>query len=223
MKLKPFKEFTSEMSTAMIGDWKDDEPDFTLGTMSKIVTDTQWREVLGTIVIRSQVLELRKLRGQNQYSIGHFTNDDSLEHQHNPYRFKVICQINLGRNRTLENLLKRNSESYSRIVNVDGIYIDPEYRGFNIASDLYKWLVNDQKFTILGDKQQYFGARKLWSKLSKDRHFKVDIIDIYTGNILFTDVDLYHGQLETEIDNRLWTMFPDNTMSHIRPILTKID
>jgi hypothetical protein len=42
---------------------------------------------------------------------------------------------------------------------------------------MYKFLIQTQGYNIIGDTETYFGARRLWSSLSKDTDIVVDIID----------------------------------------------
>jgi GNAT superfamily N-acetyltransferase len=144
-----------------------------------------------------------------------------LNRRETEIRFVPICVINLGRNRAAEYAFTKLDPSYKRLVNVNGIYIMPEFRGLGIASRLYKWLVNEQNFTVMGDSKQYFGARKLWAKLSKDSSLTVDLINIKTEKIIMKNVQLHHGD-EFDVDTRLWSTFPDITLKDVRPILRKI-
>jgi hypothetical protein len=208
------------MSVAMIGDWKDDEESFELDSYSKWIILNKW-ETISTIKLGSSTFELKKLKKDNVYIVGSFqpvnTKGIGIEE-----RFVPICYISLGRNKSLEMVLKKISPAYTRIVNVNGIYIVPEFRGLELATTLYKWLVNEQNFTVMGDSQQFFGARKLWAKLSKFNDVRVDLINVKTETIIQKDVLLYHGETEEQFDTRLWSMFPDASKKDIRPILRKI-
>ena len=85
---------------------------------------------------------------------------------------------------------------------------------------MYKFLVKKEGYIILGDEIQYFGARKLWAKLSKSLDVKVDIIDVDTNKYLEKDVILKHGSEDWEFDNRVWSYNVDK--KHIRLLLKDI-
>jgi hypothetical protein len=85
---------------------------------------------------------------------------------------------------------------------------------------MYTYLVKNEKMIILGDEIQYFGARRLWAKLSKKLDLTVDIVDVSKGIYLERDVLIHHGLEDWEFDSRVW----DYTTSkkHIRLILKEI-
>lgn len=134
--------------------------------------------------------------------------------------FKAIFAIQISKSNV-------NIGSYSNIINVDGVFTaeDRSFRSKGIATFIYIYLVNNLKYTILGDIEQYFGARKLWVGLSKIKSFQVDIIDTKTNRIIFKDIILKHGELDAEFGKRLWDS--ENSKSYIslnyRCILTKIN
>jgi hypothetical protein len=73
------------------------------------------------------------------------------------------------------------------------------------------------KFLILGSDMQRFGARRLWSKLSKCEDLNVSILDFNTREIIGSNVRIYHGDLDEEFDERVWSYGVDK--KHIRLIL----
>lgn len=66
----------------------------------------------------------------------------------------------------------------------------------------------------------YYGARLLWTKLSKNIDLKVDIYDIKKNELLFHDVILHHGKYDSDFDSRLWSYSKDK--HNIRSILTEL-
>lgn len=75
-------------------------------------------------------------------------------------------------------------------------------------------------FVIMGDSQQYFGARKLWSKLSKSSDVIVDLVNIKTKKVLKKNITLHQGNSEEDFDKAVWSL--DTSKENIRPILKKI-
>lgn len=117
--------------------------------------------------------------------------------------------------------------SYKNVINIDGVFTseDIEYQRKGIGTFMYLYIVNKMKYTILGDLEQFFGARKLWVGLSKIKSFQVDVIDLNKNEIIYEDVTLEHGEKDDEFDKRLWDT--EESESYIsknyRCILTKIN
>ena len=124
---------------------------------------------------------------------------------------------------------KRNLSisKYKNVINIDGVFTaeDIEFRRKGIATFMYQYLVNKMNFTILGDLEQFFGARKLWTGLSKIKSMQVDVIDLNTNEIIIDNAILIHGEKDEEFDKRIWdTEESDSYISkNFRCILTKIN
>lgn len=103
---------------------------------------------------------------------------------------------------------------------VDTIYVSSDMRGRGIASKLYTYFVKELNYKILGSDMQRFGARRLWSKLSKCEDLNVAIFDFENNKILEKDVEIYHGSNDDEFDTRVWSY--DIDKKHIRLILKDI-
>lgn len=104
--------------------------------------------------------------------------------------------------------------------NVDGVKVPDTHRGLGIALSMYRFFSKELKFKILGDEIQYFGARKLWAKLSKMVDITVDVIDITDGKMIEENVVLHHGSDDWDFDERVWSY--DIDKKHIRLILKEI-
>ena len=74
------------------------------------------------------------------------------------------------------------------------------YRGKGIGKKLYSILVDDFKWVLMGDDEQYEGARNLWVSLSNNPGFNVDIVELATGKIIAKNVNL-----KDALDPRIWT------------------
>lgn len=116
---------------------------------------------------------------------------------------------------------------YKNVINIDGVFTaeDIEFRRKGISTFMYQYLVNKLHFTILGDLEQYFGARKLWTGLSKIKSMQVDVIDLKENKIIIEDAILIHGEKDDEFDKRIWdTEESDSYIAeNFRCILTKIN
>lgn len=118
-------------------------------------------------------------------------------------------------------------KQYKNVINIDGVFTaeDIEFRRKGISTFMYQYLVNKLHYTILGDLEQYFGARKLWTGLSKIKSMQVDVIDLSKNEIIIENAILIHGEKDEEFDKRIWdTEESDSYIAkNFRCILTKIN
>ncbi|HIQ27496.1 MAG TPA: hypothetical protein EYH42_03235 [Sulfurovum sp.] len=214
---KEFIEQTlQEQAIAMKGDWQ--EGIDKISTTSETVIKIKWR-LLDNIKIPklNKTYEFRQLNNSLEFILGYWdteTLDTKLGKETKPV-FETIFSIGLTRYKSLGNILK-----YKKLINVDGVAVLKEYTGKGISSIIYKYLVNDLNYTILGDEEQYFGARKLWARLSKELDVKVDIIDAKSKTLIHSNIVLHHGNYDEDFDNTLWSYKDDK--KYLRSVLTKI-
>ena len=74
--------------------------------------------------------------------------------------FSIIFRIDLDRIIT-----KGNIFGYDNLHHVKEVYTVENFRNLKIAKDMYRYLVHNEGKQLLGDRRQYFGARKLWVSL----------------------------------------------------------
>jgi hypothetical protein len=127
-------------------------------------------------------------------------------------KFAVYLEIDLSPVHSLLGL--------KNVFNVDSVAVSTTNQGAGIAKALYLHFVKKLKFNILGDEEQYFGARKLWTKLSQTEDTTVDIIDIDKNEYIEKNVILHHGHYDHEFDDRVWSY--GHEKKHIRLILKDI-
>lgn len=97
---------------------------------------------------------------------------------------------------------------------------DMSFQRTGIATSLYKWIV-DNKYPIIGDEEQYFGARRLWSKLSGIGYpYKVDIVNIETGEVIAENMVIKSPKDYQDFDERFYSV--DTSKGNIRPILVRM-
>ena len=203
-----FKDYLSEMSIAGYGDWS--PKNTMISTRSAFVVRNKWK-LKGTIKPQGIVYDVYKSPQGDEYICGDFiktSTDDEI--------FEVAFSIKLTEHKGLASSFKIKS----RLMNVDGVEVKENAQGLGIASAVYKFLVKDEKFVILGDEMQYFGARRLWSRLSKTKDLVIDIIDTNANKYLEKDVEVHHGLEDFEFDERVWSYSDEK--KHIRLILKKI-
>jgi hypothetical protein len=112
-------------------------------------------------------------------------------------------------------------KDYKNAFSVPGVAVDLALASKKgLASFMYKFFVKEMGYTVVGDSEQYFGARKLWSKLSNSIDVKVDIYDIQKQELIFSDVILHHGHYNSDFDERLWSY--SKSKLNLRSILTDI-
>ena len=118
-------------------------------------------------------------------------------------------------------------KQYKNVINIDGVFTDEDraFRSKGISTFMYQYLVNKLHFTILGDLEQYFGARKLWTGLSKIKSMQVDVIDLSKSIVVIENAILIHGEKDEEFDKRIWDTEESNSYiaKNFRCILTKIN
>ena len=201
------KESVSEMSIAGYGNWEPSKE--MVGTMSAFIIRNNWT-VLSEIKTRlKDTYTVYKLK--DSYIIGEFKITSTQDEI-----FEVYLRIDLREHKTTANDLN----IYKRLMNVDGVKVNESVQGLGLATAMYTYLVKNEKMVILGDEIQYFGARRLWSKLSMKLDLTVDIVDVSKGIYLERDGLIHHGLEDWEFDDRIW----DYTTSKkdIRLILKEI-
>lgn len=195
-----------EMAIAGYGDWKPSKE--MIGSITKFILDKNW-EYKGTETLKGTVYRIYKQK--NVYIAGYF-----MENSEGKLELEVDFEIKLSQHNSIARVFKINKP----LMNVDGVRVQETAQGYGIATMMYKYLVKKEDVIILGDEVQYFGARRLWSKLSQQVDVRVDIIDLESEKVLEKDVILKHGTEDWEFDNRVWSYNYDK--KHIRLILKEI-
>ena len=205
-EFRDYLNMVSEMSIAGYGDW---EPSAEmLVTMSIFVLNKKWTFV-NKIKIKTLEYSIYKLK--DEFIMGNIITSSTGEQQ-----FEIDLKIKLMEHKSTANDLN----IHKRLMNVDGVKVNESVQGLGLATAMYTYLVKNEKMVILGDEIQYFGARRLWSKLSMKLDLTVDIVDVSKGIYLERDVLIHHGLEDWEFDDRIW----DYTTSkkNIRLILKEI-
>ena len=205
-EFRDYLNMVSEMSIAGYGDW---EPSAEmLVTMSIFVLNKKWTFV-NKIKIKTLEYSIYKLK--DEFIMGNIITSSTGEQQ-----FEIDLKIKLMEHKSTANDLN----IHKRLMNVDGVKVNESVQGLGLATAMYTYLVKNEKMVILGDEIQYFGARRLWAKLSMKLDLTVDIVDVSKGIYLERDVLIHHGLEDWEFDDRIW----DYTTSkkNIRLILKEI-
>ena len=195
-----------EMAIAGKGDWNPSNE--MIAAMSVFILEKNWNYI-NELVINSTTYRIYKQK--NVYIAGYF-----IENQNNETKFEIDFEIKLSEDTDV----KHDFRIRNKVMNVDNVRVKETARGYGIATALYKFLVKKEGYVILGDEVQFFGARRLWAKLSKEIDVRVDIIDLYSETYLEKDVILKHGTDDWDFDKRVWSY--DYDKKYIRLILKEI-
>jgi hypothetical protein len=206
MKLKElFRENNLlEMSIAREGDWKQDIE--YLANISEFVINHKYELLTDKFKVGATTYSLYRLKNTNHFKIGEF-------YEESENKFRVVLESTLS-DETIHNLVIKN------LKNVNEIQVISSLQGRGIAKQFYRYLVKHMKFSLMGDIEQFFGARRLWASLNKDIDIVVDIVDIKKGIYIEQNVILHHGSYDADFDTRIWSYANDK--AHLRLILTDI-
>jgi hypothetical protein len=195
----------SEMAIAAKGDWPKIKEMVT--SITPFIIEKKW-DYIDSLYLKNTIYRIYKQK--NVYVLGYFIERaESTE-------FIVELEIKLS----LETEIMNEFNFKKQLMNVDGVRVSETSQGRGLATQMYKFLVKNENFIILGDEIQFFGARKLWSRLSKEIDVRVDIIDIDSIKVLEKDVILKHGTDDWDFDKRVWSY--DLDKRYIRLVLKEI-
>lgn len=189
-----------EMPQAMIGDlnWDEVELRYADTAFSKFWTVVgQLQTALGNLDIA---------RGQNSWIIGEMhARDDIPDHR----EFRAVLRA--------DGELPNRAVPYHNPIIIRFVYVARDERLTGLATAFYRWLVQNG-YTPIGDYEQYDGARKLWARLSAMPGYAVDLLNIYTGQIIKSG-PLHQGNDPSDFDKQAWSL--DERLVNIRPVLRK--
>jgi hypothetical protein len=194
-----------EMAIAEYGDWIDN---IAVHYTTHFVMNKNYI-FIQKIEIDGQVYELHKINSSDYYILGCFVNK--------PERTKlgIIDEIKFACIANIELTKKPDMLGLTNIYNVDGVKVAKTQQGTGIGLALYKTLLK-RNLVLLGDENQYLGARKLWAKLSRTDDIVVHIIDLNTKQIIENDAIILQGIEDESFDDRVWSYTDEK--KHIRLI-----
>lgn len=137
----------------------------------------------------------------DDYKKFNFSNDIIL-YQQNKSDFLLVKDNKIILNASFKNY---NDLPYKNLLKVSYIFVDKNFRGKGLAKSFYIFLVKTLNYSILSDEQQYFGARKLWSSLSKIQNISIDLINFNTSEVLEKKIKFIHGENELDFDKKYYT------------------
>lgn len=218
--MKTFEEFMNEHSIAMKGDWEGGAK--YISSITKEAIDEKYTPITSFKPSdRSDMLfDLMRKKHTAEFIVGvkEIIQEETKHGIIEKEKFNIVFIIQLSREKLLGSKLGND-----KLYNVDGVHTikdDVRFRRSGIAIWVYRYFVKTLGWNIMGDEKQYYGARKLWAKLSNQVDVIVDLIDIKTKKVIDSNITLHHGKADEEFDERLWDYEGDK--SHIRPILRDI-
>src|SRR5574343_223772 len=202
------KEILYENAIAGYGDWE--QGDFSLGYISLNGLERYYTK-LDTIKTELGVLEFYKINSEHLYILGRKVTR------------KNYTKLGIEKETKLEVLFKISltPKNYVnlQLFNVDSVVVKNNIRTYGLAITMYRYLIKKLQYNLMGDELQYFGARKLWTKLSKMLDITVDIIDIETNTYLEKNVVIHHGLEDWDYDLRVWGANYSDDIRNVRLIL----
>jgi hypothetical protein len=183
-------------------------------SLSEFVFDKDY-DVVDVITIKDSDLLIAKHKRDTIWLVGEmaimqFETSITTEKRFNIY-FKITLDIENIRGRRL---------GYDKMMQVRGVSVRESHQGYKLSQYMYKWLINKYNFVIIGDREQYFGARKLWARLSQEIDVTVDIVDLNKMEIVKENVVLHHGNYDEDFGKEIWSY--DASKEHIRLVLKNI-
>jgi len=202
----------NEMPEVGNGNWETYTDE--LEEIGDVWTKQHWKFITN-IKTKKGIFELRKSSSSETFILGSFGkvyDADSLE---DIDKFEVVANLKL-----YKDIGEGKRYGVKKLVQVNSVVIEEDHRDKKIGLKLYKYLVNNLGYSLMSDELQYFGARRLYSRLSKNIDINVKVIDLNKEEVLENDIRLNHGKSNHEFDPKYYSN--DNSKSHIRFIITKI-
>lgn len=194
-----------EMVIAGEGDWKPSSDMIQGGLLSPTVLKLYYKK-LGTISTQGKTYQVYKIEQSDYYIAGNLI----IDQQSDDTKFEIDFTCKLKTDQEIPIDSKRMYE----------VFVNDNKRGLGISTSMYKFFIHKLNLTIVGDAIQFFGARKLWSRLSNDPTLEVDVYNLNTNEYIDHDIKLSHGDNNDDFDNSIYS--DDLELEHIRLILSKL-
>jgi hypothetical protein len=193
----------SEAPQAIPGDWKDGN--LIVAQQSLLVHHLKWRKV-GTITAGPDNFAYDITQLETTYQVGR--EDEEKD------KFMVIGRLELDGSLT-------ESFGYPNLQSVNAVYVANVLQGYQIGTKLYRFVVQSG-ITLLSDMSQYFGARRLWSRLSQQADMIVDVVDTEKKSVVAQGVKLHQGKTDADFDQAYWSYDINAGKQNIRFVLRDI-
>ena len=179
--------------------------------LSVTVMRLHWEHV-ADFVIDDITYKVLKFKGKDDYCVG--VVEKTTAAWEAPTQFTRVLWITLAEIPGLAVL------GYPNLRNVNIVSVAEALQGSTLGRQMYRCLVKVRKFTLLGDLIQFFGARRLWARMSQMPDIIVDVIDYDERIIIERDRKIHHGLEDHDFDTALYSYGCDK--AHIRLIMTDV-
>lgn len=211
--------FLSESPQYMKDDWEAGSQ--MLSSIAKLGIEKNWTFVKN-FEFDGKNYELRKLKVAFNitFVLGYWGIEvDNIPkkqgHEDKKERFIVVFKILLSE--------KSRIGKFFNVLNlyqIHAVALNKELQYKKIGQTIYRFLINELNFSLLSDKKQYFGERKLWGNISKDLNLILDVVNLDKWEFVEQNIILIHGDLDKEYNK---SYYSENTeKKNIRFILKKI-
>ena len=193
-----YDKFLDEMSIARSGDYDFGNLNY-IGNKAREISKNGVKELL-SFTYKGETLYIVKYNAKLENNCRYFLLSREVPDYENEItglnkiRHQVICAM------LLQFSTRYRGLNYGAFRIVKGVETHSTERNKGYGKIFYKKLVNDLGFTLMGDEEQYAGARNLWISLSNHPEFIVDIVDISNAKVIEKNV-----KLTDALDPRIWT------------------
>lgn len=202
----------TETPIARPGEWNFDASN--LGILSRFFYDKDW-SVMDRLQVGGRDLEIIRHKNANQWRVGNIETRVLPKTGETHTAFHSVFFILL---RNVKNVAHRLH--YHRLYQVETVGVHEDARGVGIAKTMYRYLVKTHGYLLIGDREQYFGARRLWASLSRDTDISVDLVDLANDAVIGTEVVLHQGRYDADFDQAVWSYGRER--EHIRMVLRDV-
>lgn len=206
--MKKFKELL-ESPVAVIGDWD--------GFKDKKSTHIAWTafykniyKIIGETTYKGKTVKIAQK--DNMFFMGDF----GKEYIGLPNERKVF--VSLIQAEIIKRKDIKDNFEYKNPIQIQKIEVTNE-KLQGVALAFYKYFLSEG-YTIISGMVQFDGARKIYSRLSKDYRIKADVIDDSEYITLKKNTDIFHGKDDWDFDENIWSY--DFKKSNIKIALIKI-
>ena len=190
----PWTDELTEMSIAMYGIYEPTSE--MILSMSVEALNDNWSKI-GKMDVGRDKLDIYRSKGVGrEFLAGRIMKSDNS---------KESFEINLRANTSIRKSIQHEFKYKYPVINMDLIEVSKTRRGMGIGTKFYMFIAQTLNINVMCDREQYFLARKLWTKLSLSKLVNMDLIDIDAGEVIEKNIILDpHGPDDMDFDERVW-------------------
>jgi GNAT superfamily N-acetyltransferase len=179
---------------------------YSVSSISKTYLEKKYRHIVDLRVGTKELsMHLLDMPGSIRMVVGFFDKKHGQELYKDEERFIEIACLDMDRTN-----FSFDDHYEEPIVAVTGVFTDEKYRGNGIGSRLYTETIK-LGYLVMCDDLQYYGARKIWSRLSESQDYAVDVVNIEENKVVATEVELNQGTADEDFTEEFWSYYHDKT------------